>query len=222
MKALITTIREIKDFEKLWDVVTSIFKINHRLPDQVFSPSYRNFLFEEIDWAMSADFWDSFIRPLALASQDTHLLVAVLDPEPINYFYREFGYYGWRKLAVDIGGGDYFKLLGVGPASSPADAMLFDSETVVWVPTSKQWAIWGERSSGACILAFADEKTKLAKTPLLKTWRSADKALDDFIDLNFKDKKIPKEFADSLRQNYSESKFNLTTKKHNEPQKSDY
>jgi hypothetical protein len=198
-----TTIREKKDFEQLWGLVNSIFKINQRLPDQVFNQNYSHFLFEEFDWAMSADFWDSCIRPLAALSQDTQILVAVLDPDPINYFYREFGYYGWRKVSVDIGGHNYFNLLGAGPASSPADAMLFDSESVVWVPMSKQWAIWGERSYGTCILAFADGNTKLAKTPLLKTWRSADKALDDFICLNFKNQETPKEFADPLRRNYS-------------------
>lgn len=199
-----TTIREKKDFEKLWEVVNSIFKINHRLPNQVFNSGFCNFLFGEFDRVIGDAFWDSSIKPLALASQDTHLLVAVLDPDPINYFYREFGYYNWRKIPVNITGHDYFKILEIGPENSPADAMVFNSETVVWVPMSKKWAIWGERSYGTCILAFTEESTGLATTSLTKTWRSAEKALDDFICLNFNDQKIPKEFADSLIQNYSE------------------
>ena len=203
MNTHIITIREKNDFERLLEVINSIFKINYRLPNQVFNSGYCNFLFEEFDWAMSADFWDSFLRPLALASQDNHILVAVLDPDPVSYFYRKFGYYGLRKLSVNITGNNYFKILGAGPEGSPADAMLFDSEIVVWMPMSKKWALWGERSYGICILAFADENIRAAATPLIKTWKSTNAALSDFVDINFRDKKAFQIFADNLIRNYA-------------------
>jgi hypothetical protein len=131
------------------------------------------------------------------------VLVAVLDPDPINYFYHWFGYYNWVKLPVSITGREYFEILDSGPEDSLADAMLINSETVIWMPMSKKWAIWGERSYGVCILAFADDKTKIALESIIKTWKPVDIALKDFVDINFKDYKAPKEFADPLLKNYS-------------------
>ncbi len=138
-----------------------------------------------------------------LASQDTHVLVAVLDPNPINYFYPTFNYYNFIKFPINITGRNYWKALETGPKDSPADAILFNSEVVVWIPLSTMWAIWGERSYGICILAFASDRVRLSVSDITKTWKSAESALDSFVSFNFQNQKIPKEFSDSIVLNYS-------------------
>lgn len=151
---------------------------------------------------MSAKFWDSHIKPLMIASQDTHVLVAVLDPNPINYFYPTFGCYNFAKFPVSITGHDYWDTLQTDPKDSPADAMLFNSETVVWVPLSAKWAIWGERSFGTCVLAFENDQIRLATDNITKTLESASFALESFVSYNFKNNIVPEEFFYSIMKNY--------------------
>jgi hypothetical protein len=160
----IVTIRENKCFKQLWELVNNTFLTNQIFPDQVFNQKFNNFLFEEFDWMMSFEFWNVAVKPLAHASQDEYVLIGILDPDPINYFYHEFGYYNWFKLPVNnLTEGDFWKILVTGPERSPADAMRYNSETIIWLPMSAKWAIWGERSVELCALAFSDNNTQIVE-----------------------------------------------------------
>lgn len=158
------------EFDESFKLIKSVFEIHKNIPNQVFKKQFSSFMFEEFDWAMSADFWNSFLKPMGVISQDDRILMAVLDPDPLNYFYNEFGYYNFVKFPINISGNKYFEALEQGPKNSPADAMLFNSEVVVWVPLSAKWAIWGKRGSGVIKLAFSDEITKKEAADLIKSW----------------------------------------------------
>jgi len=199
----VTYIKTEKDFKDAWTLLNNVFQIDQRMPNQVFKEPFGCFIFEEFDWAMSGEFWDLCLKSLGHIFHDSYILTTVLDPDPVNYFYHHFDYYNMVKLPIDISRSDYWNSLETGPKSSPADAMLFNSEIVVWMPMSKKWAIWGERSYGICILAFADENIRAAATPLIKTWKSTNAALSDFVDINFRDKKAFQIFADNLIRNYA-------------------
>lgn len=197
MNKELVVIKEYKEFEKFQTLVNEIFVDELRLPNQVFQHSFNMFKFEEFDWAMSADFWQT-IQQLALESLDTYILMAVIDPSPIDYFYKEFGYYSWFKLPVNFSSDDYWSILELEPEGSPADALLFNSDVVVWVSPSKRWAVWGERSQGVCVIATSNTSDQL----LMDSWRSVDEALKELIPLHYVNQNVPKDFADSLRFNY--------------------
>lgn len=165
-------IRDQKDFKKAWDLVNKVFDINKHIPEKKIRRSSNLYLYEEFDWTMSPDFWGSFLRPLAQASNDTEILVAVLDPDPVNYYYKHFGYYNMFVLPTHSTESDYWNMLAMEPEGSPADAILFNSEVVVWIPISEKWAIWGERSLEECVLAFSDDCFGLEVAELTKMWRA--------------------------------------------------
>jgi hypothetical protein len=190
-------VQEEKEFKKFYTLVNQIFNDGLRLPNQVFQHFFNRFMFEEFDWAMSADFWNTLLQ-LATESLDSYILMAVIEPNPVDYFYNEFGYYSWFKLPVNISTDDYWDILSLEPEGSPADALLFNSDVVVWVPPSKKWAIWGERSHGICILATSNDQFQLA------SWRSVDEALKEIVPLHYANQKVPRDFAESLRINYSQ------------------
>ena len=147
---------------------------------------------------MSAEFWDFSLQPLARSLNDSHILTAVLDLDSKDYFYPNFGYYNVLNLPAATTGVQYLKGLETGPLESPADAILYNSETVVWVPSGGRWAIWGQREYEICILAFADEQAMhLAKAFLHQNWKAADKALNGFVL-----KHVPKNFVTSFVDNY--------------------
>lgn len=203
MTIKVEMMQEKKAFDSAWKLINNSFNTQEGFPKQVFNTKYSNFLFEEFDWAMTPEFWESAIKPLSIISQDTHVLVAVLDPDPVKYFYHTFCCYNFIKFPTNISGNDYWHSLKIGPKDSRADAMLFNSETVVWLPMSTKWAIWGERSYGTCVLAFENDNTKFSSDNITKTWKSAAFALDCFASINFKNHIVPKEFFDSIMKNYA-------------------
>jgi hypothetical protein len=186
------------DFAQIKETLSKVFDLDQRLPKQVFRKKFGYFLFEEFDWAMTPEFWGT-LQHLSKASNDDYVIVAVVDPDPQNYFYNEFGFYNWLKLPMTLSNMDYFFALETGPEESPADAILYNTRIIAWCSPSMKWAVWGERTYGTCIIGFSDESTAIVPQGI---WRSAEQALYDFIPVNFIKKQIPKEFSDALILNY--------------------
>lgn len=190
-------IKDYKEFEMYQTLVSEVLVDELRLPNQVFQSPFNVFVFEDFDWAMSADFWRT-IQQLASGSADSYILMAVIEPSPIDYFFKEFGYYSWFKLPVNISADDYWSILEHAPDGSLADAVLYNSDVLVWISPSKKWAIWGERDHGVCVLATTYPSDQLQ----VNSWHSVDKALRELISQQYANHKVPKDFADSLRLNY--------------------
>jgi hypothetical protein len=183
---------------RMTNPLNKIFHVKKRLPEQVFKTPFFGFICEDFDNTMSADFWDFLLHPLTKSFNDNHVLIAVLDPDPKDYFYSNFGYYNMLNLPATATGAQYLKSLATGPLESPADAILYNSETIVWVPSGGRWAIWGQREYEICILAFADEQAmNLAQSFLNNNWKTADKALNSFVL-----KHVPKNFVTFFVDNY--------------------
>lgn len=187
-------IRDVKTFDDSKRLIEKSFLINTLLPCQVFQSAFTWFAFDDFDWAMSGESWP-VIQDLCNTSGDTSLLMAVLDPDPEKYYKKEFGYYNWVNVPSSISRSDYWGLINEHPECSEADSVLVNSETVVWLPQSANWAIWGERSYGLCVLGCSE--------PIqTDRWCSLEFALENIIPFNFRDSIIPGEFSESLRSNY--------------------
>jgi hypothetical protein len=140
------------DFEFWRGLVSSVVNDRVRLPKSPFSKVFIRYSFEEFDWMLSANCWPALVN-LAKISNDTKLVMAVLEPDPVQYFRAEFNSYNWAVMPVDVDKNTYWDALNLAPDNSPADSVLANSEVVVWFPQSLKWIIWGERSSCLCILA---------------------------------------------------------------------
>lgn len=173
--------------------VDTCFQIKASLPSQVFKEGFVRFGFEEFDWAMSSKFWPT-IQALCQTSGDTSLLLAVLEPDPTNYYKKEFGYFNWVTFSMSASPEEYWDILNRCPDGSPADSLLINSEKVVWLPQSGKWAIWGERSVEVCILG--------CRRPGYFGWHDVDWALEVAMPNAFRNRMIPPEYAERFRCNY--------------------
>lgn len=194
-------IKSRPEFDKLLRRVGSVFHVSERLPRQVFRGQFDNFRFAEFDWVMSADFWKS-IQELPSGSCDESILIGVLDPDPVEYFFKEFGAFNFLEISKNAPSDEYWRAIGSAPASSPADAMLFNSEVVVWLPSSLRWAIWGQRDMGVCVMA----QSKLcngAGMPCGRDWIPVTDILDGLVGSRFRGGKVPTEVSVRLLSNYS-------------------
>lgn len=184
-------------FELLKLQVEECFWIERSLPNQVFKQGFASFRFEEFDWAMSADFW-SALQALCQCSGDASLLIAVLEPDPLKYYRKEFGYFNWAELSVSASDTEYLELLNRFPDESPADSLLANSEKVVWLPRSGKWAIWGERTYEVCVMGRRDSEEQ-------NVWNDVGWALETAIPNAFSGGVIPTDFAEPLSRNYAKS-----------------
>lgn len=191
-----------KEFVEIKGWVDRVFNTEQELPEQVFKESFHGFKFEEFDWAMDEAFW-STIQNLCLKSEDAHCLIAVLNPDLVRYFYKEFGRFSWAKLPVDLSADEYFSVLAHEPVESPADAILYNSYTVIWVPPSGKWGIWGERDTGVCVLGFRDEKDGLHRLPVLNNWHPINETVFSWMSMNFHQLQLPGAFVKKMNLNYS-------------------
>ncbi|MBM7648083.1 hypothetical protein JOC78_001023 [Bacillus ectoiniformans] len=195
-------VTEIHEFEELEKLIKNVFLTERELPQQVFQEGFGHYMFEEFDWAMTGEFWDS-IKTLAKKTNDEFILAAVLEPNPIDYFFYEFGYYNWAKLPVSLSENEYSNILELGPEENSADAMLYNSDTVVWLSPSMKWAVWGERHYGICVLAFKDDND-LALSSLLKSWQPLNDVVISWVANNFLEQKISGEISNKFHGNYSD------------------
>jgi hypothetical protein len=194
-------IADEKEFAESKKWVDRVFNTEQELPEQVFQESFHGFKFEEFDWAMGEAFW-SVLQDLCRKSEDAYCLMGVLNPDPVRYFYKAFGRFSWVKLPVDLTADEYFSVLAHEPAKSPADAILYHSYTVVWVPPSGKWGIWGERDMGVCVLGFRDEKDGWHRLPFLNHWHPINETVFSWMSLNFSQQQLPGAFVQKMKLNY--------------------
>lgn len=194
-------IDSIDEFESIKNILDKIFISNSSLPNQVFHKDFKDYLFEEFDYTMTEYFWTK-ITELANTTNDDFIIMAVLNPSPLNYYFKEFGYFNCAKLKVDISSIQYMDVLNFSPEDSPADSIFINSYTVVWASPSMKWGIWAERDKGVCVVAFNEKMLKNSLISIFNEWRLIDSTVTDWIGLNYNNFTIPLEVKDKLFMNY--------------------
>jgi hypothetical protein len=192
-------INTVQEFDQTQQFIQSVFDTRLVLPQQIFSKEYSNFTLDEYDWTLCDEFWE-VIQQLSQLSGDTDIIMAIIDPDPITYYHKKIGY---LKLPTTLTAQEYSDLLWYQSKEHNIDQVHFIANVVAWVPLSRKWAIWGERTYEVCILGFADQSITLPNNILKGKWRPLHEALEDFIFPHFRTAPIPLKDADAFIANYS-------------------
>ena len=139
------------EFSKLRGTLDRAVVSSARMPERVFRPGYRRFQFLEFDMFGSKEFW-AMLRQFMEGSQDDHVNLMVLEPDPEGYFYSHFGHFAAAEFSKGISAKRYRAVLEDAPKLSPADALTSNSQVLVWFPNSLRWVVWGERSPEILVL----------------------------------------------------------------------
>ncbi|KEP25042.1 hypothetical protein [Bacillus zhangzhouensis] len=190
---------EFKEYKVL---IEKVFYTNKHLPHQVFRENFNCFLFQEFDWALSDEILTT-IKTLSGLTQDKEFLTAVLKPDPVEYYLKEFGYYNWLRTSVEISGKDYANALWTSPEDSMADDIFTNSNNVVWLSNSLDWAIWGDRDLEICILATKSKNYSIQNLLSEDGWKPLNSILKEWLELLFSDGEKFDEFWGELTSNYS-------------------
>jgi hypothetical protein len=188
----------------LLEQLRSVAVLTSRLPSPVFQASYGQFRFIEFDITIGDQFWP-VLWHLMRSSGDEHVNLTVLDPDPINYFFSNFHRYGALRFNVEDSSDDYYDALSNAPEESSSDALLYNSEVIVWLPDSLKWVIWGERSLGLAVIAICED-WKMSVSSLLDdaglTALSLDRALLDLVSPNINKIEALDRFSRSFEKEY--------------------
>lgn len=122
-----------------------------RLPEQVFSDTSGTFLFFEFARAFGDGAWRLFAR-LAREFGESVVRCRCVDPDAEAYYGENFGEAAQFAFAVDGAVETYLAQMHNWPPESIADAIAYRGDVVAWAGESGQWACWGERESGICVL----------------------------------------------------------------------
>ncbi|WP_078554455.1 hypothetical protein [Bacillus alkalicellulosilyticus] len=194
-------IKDVNEYLDLKAILEEIIDINKEIPNQVFQKEYRGYLFQQFDNIMSEEFF-STIRGLAEKSNDDYIVIAVLNPHPMDYYYKEFGYFNWAKLPLSLSNGYYWSILNEGPPNWEADAIVHNSFIIAFFSPSRKWGIWADRNYEISVIAFneKDEKNHL----ILESWLPVEnEEVVNWMKYSFRpDYNVPQSFTDMLKRNY--------------------
>ncbi|TGM12892.1 hypothetical protein EHQ81_13500 [Leptospira selangorensis] len=185
-----------EDFDSVWRLVNNAFFLSRRLPEMVFRKLFLYYTFLEFDVAFAKRGWSEMQK---LSSENTeNIILAVIEPDPVEYFRKEFGCYNIIKLSKNSSYKEYFSELVEEPQGSPADSIDTNSFIITLIPDSLEWAIWGDRECE--ILIIGSDKPLINFNSEL-FYLNIDEAIELMKDLNYKE--LDSMFFAEFRKNYN-------------------
>lgn len=99
------------------------------------------------DAVLSTTSFASMLKELMRRSEDAACEYAVLDPDPLAYFYQHFKRYPAVEYRQSDTPQSFLEVLNKDPGDSPADAIGINCDAWVVVPGSELWFIHAVRSA---------------------------------------------------------------------------
>jgi hypothetical protein len=103
-----------------------------------------------------SDILESLRKMHSPLAADT-VLLSVLDPDPLSYFYEHFQKINSVYFEASITEKDYRSLRSLSPGN-PADAIQYNTGIETYIPESLSWAMWGERSREIAVIGLDDSQ----------------------------------------------------------------
>lgn len=143
-------IKKSSDFELIRGVASTVFDLRQRIPGRICRlPCAISCLFD-YDQVTAGSFWP-MLRSLALLHDEREIQISVVEPDPVEYFHREFGLYSAFRLGMDATSDEYWDALAEGPPGWEADALRYRADVWVAVGPSKNWGLWNDRDTGISV-----------------------------------------------------------------------
>jgi len=189
----------LDEFRRAMQSVEPVFFLNRRLPDQVFKHPYRFHLLSEFDNGMGG-FLEVLRKMRSPLARET-VLLNVLEPDPITFFYKEFQKIYAFYFRADISEAEYYSMRWIEP-SSEADPFPFHTEVETYFPSSESWAMWGERSREIAVVGLDDPALAAYLVNKNGYWMDAETASNEFASMPYPHQKMPQDFKRALIANY--------------------
>ena len=188
-----------EDYLLLRDRSSKIFTNTPQgLPSNIFLEGFASYRFVEFDIMLFAEFWH-VVAGCAERCGDSEVDILVFDPDPVAYYYENFGYYAAVRFGLHTSAVlQYKEVFLAEPSTSPADALQYRIKTCAWFGSSSLWGFWADRDLGIGVAATRDSRMSWPNLPNIH-WFDLNDALSTLIAPNFEDGVIPKTISEELR-----------------------
>jgi hypothetical protein len=189
----------LDEYREAEQKVESVFDVKRRLPEQVFKRPFRFQLLCEFDFAMSGllEVLQKIGSPLA---SDT-VLLSILVPDPITFFYKEFQKIYAFYFKADISEQEYDSMRWVEPFPED-DPFPFHTSIETYIPNSLSWAMWGERSPEIAVIGLDVPALAEALIADKGWWMDAETASNEFASMPYRNQQMPEDIRRALIANY--------------------
>lgn len=130
----------------------ALLRLDVRLPRSPFTSSTLYFSACDYEDVRSGDFGD-VLASLCSSYGDESVTVLAVQPDPVRYFRRHFGYYPCFRLSVDEVPSGYWEGMDRAPGAAVGGSIFWNAEVIAAVGSRGQWAVWAERDWELGILA---------------------------------------------------------------------
>jgi len=160
----------------------------NRLPAEVFRSQMCGFLMLDFDRFQFREYF-TYLARFVEKVRESRFRFACLDPDPVAYYYQHFRKYPFAEMLPQASPDDYVALLRQDPDGSPADALAYRADVIVFYSHSKRWVVYGERELSLIVVGFQDESLVEAfLSSFDRSWLlSAEDAVENILPLVFGD-----------------------------------
>lgn len=196
---------EVDAFSQCQSTIDSLIMREKRLPDQVFKKPLSHFAFINSDDIFHAEDFFRGMQSFLAGLGESRWFLAVIDPDPVGYFFRHFGKYPIIEISAGDTADDYQNMLRDDPGNSPADAIASNSTIILLYSDSGRWAIYGDRDYELAVISFAEMHfLELFISVYDRNWVfNVDEAIENILEGVYRHKGVPLDIRNQLINNYS-------------------
>lgn len=145
------------EFSEVIDKVDRLVDSSTSLPNYVFKEGFKTFLFLTFDEIFLKMFYERIVK-FNDKNNDRSWWIAVLDPDPVSYFYENFKSYACVEFSRGDDSKVFVEALNFSPGGSSPDAIIHNSNSLAVLSEAGDWVIFGDRDSEIAVCAFKDKK----------------------------------------------------------------
>ena len=199
----------IKDKERFnteLNKVNSFLYFDNKFPNQIFKDIYSRYLFFDFDIIYTKEFINSIIK-LMNTTNDKKVNILILNPDPIDYYYKYFKKYPFSSFENHQNSEDYITFLNSEPQRESPDSLIYNSNLLILYPDSLKWSIIGNREFEIAVIAFNKNQLSMSLPDLLTELNllTIDEALEELISVLYVNNEfsIPNDIRIEFIKNYS-------------------
>lgn len=182
--------------------IESLVKRRSELPDLVFHEIFTEFMALSFD-----DFFVDFCQRAHSVTQafgESGWTFGVIEPDPEQFFYKQFSTYPFLEVKSSDECRDYESLLWKPFGDNPADSIDSIGTIMIAYPTSHKWVVYAHKEYEIGIVGCQDEDVMKIFKPAYGNDRvfAIKEAISEILGNLFKDHSVAKDFEKKLLINY--------------------
>lgn len=152
-------VKDWNDFSILSKHIDLMLFGEKEIPQMVFRTAPQNIAIIPHTDIRDMDFIDKMI-PFLKDIHEKRFWICSVNPDPVNYYYKHFEFYGAFDVSVDTSRDEYYRYFSNFPEGYSADSLCFRPETLFLSSESYNWGIYTDRDWDVAVAWFSEDVVK--------------------------------------------------------------